>query len=1459
VIKSGSVLSSYDQGTSSAPFDVLCKEQCETHADCQSAHVFIETFSSINSMHALPPPPSPPTPPTPPPSPTPPLAPIPPGVPPQFGDPIRIFSPLALQPPIADEEGLFSITCQVENCGEGLPVFKSSSRMGIMAKIQEMAESGVLYRSACAYECSRTVTSHALGLEDFTQLFTTSTFPSAFFSYPRLSDKQEVVAGDDTQTSNLGSSTNAEGYTTLQEIGRVAHATMSECADFIEDRKTIAMHAVWLYNHTEPGLLPTGNCVLFLAARNSFQTTLWESFFEHARRVVSIAHFENAVPSAISTATATPRSGLDCNIGYSTPSQGESQDDAMDTSWRACMWWSEFNSDAQDELACSPDRDGSNIITPNKMLSDLRKNGIEYPPPSPPPPPPPPNGISPPPPDTDFQCASGVLPRASVERSVAVEKCWEWRDDIYWPPFAVHGDIFQQEGGGCRKSPPPRSPYPPPPSPPYPPPPPPPTLVGRRRLIQRASSEDSNSSSLVAAAYDLKMRRLADTGDNSDDMTRVVQWETVFRQPAHGDSQSSAFTGPQIADCVGNVPDKHCCRHRTAFWVAKEEEDDHYFGDPAVTKCESICGEQFQRTGADTQCVPVQPECNDWNGQDDAEFKYSDLVLLEAYCICGMKRSAIPFGARRRKLETTSSQEPTPSSIDVVSGGHFTASDQCYKSSINFHARAFNEYERTCHTNDGERVLYTEMTADQIGVNNSNYTSCASTDGLDCCAIDRFDSMASHYYSISASADFGDRSAWTAFGKGLPFGVSASSSNLAFAYDFNRDGMDDVIIGDRIYLSSTETSQQTWDTNRHVGKKFTSFSPKAIDAIHVDDLNASFCAIAYDDNSVVIYTIQDQQAQSVEFSFVSRLDDTGSHGAVTSISMFAHTVTEDIERVKLGTLVTYSDADDIVHIRKFPIHEEDILLGYVTIESTSTPVKTIGSATSFFPTLASSSSVWPTFIQHVPSGAPSPPPLPYTTNYKLTSSWYHIDGIKVDWEETGSTNCSTVEDALDRVWYPVTRQDECDVASQFANHEEALSLGRIYFPDLGSSQTIDDEDRTLKGGICVKILMRGGLQSGGRQYRFIVCRSRVQVPDVIDVLFLATPTGFPNVVVSEKNGFEPRALSSSTAENSVAVSSIVLFESETAAHAVVVCFANENTQNHCHYIELTVGVIAEFQRFYDFDNDKYSVKSYFGDESEETIDIKLVDIDRDNYIDIITTARSGHTLVYRGSSYTQLSFDFSHVVGEPLDSEYARKYTIDNEKKKRALQSQTPSGQTGQERFLSNSKLVVGRCTTCFEFDDSSNNNQRTRRQRDLAPVKFILAHHFNPNIGESSSASCSMRCHEAGRMGFDSFKLFESDVVTALDDADLQIYYAGSDATQCLCGPRYEAIEAPIPPPLPPDSPPPPLSPPSAPPTPPPPLPTPSPPSPLLRALGLCTLHANGCLCSRRSNPTPLDYTSSS
>ena len=286
-------------------------------------------------------------------------------------------------------------------------------------------------------------------------------------------------------------------------------------------------------------------------------------------------------------------------------------------------------------------------------------------------------------------------------------------------------------------------------------------------------------------------RRLSEaaTRENSD-MTRKVQWESVFRQPRIGDSQSSAFTGPEIADCAGDVPDTHCCRLRTTFWVSNDPNNARWFGNPGVTSCEQTCGDQFTRTGHDTQCVPVPPECNDWYGEDDPTFLYSELVLLEAYCICGMKLSAVALGARRLQYtgdgqagqygqsatEVAARAWKWPNAavpnIDVVTGGHFKASDTCYKSSINFHATVFKEYERTCPTADGTSALYTEMSSDQIAFSrdavHSPYPECAGAEGLDCCAVDRFVPGVALLLTTVEWARPGPVPAWQTFGRGVP-------------------------------------------------------------------------------------------------------------------------------------------------------------------------------------------------------------------------------------------------------------------------------------------------------------------------------------------------------------------------------------------------------------------------------------------------------------------------------------------------------------------------------------------------------------------------------------------------------------------------------------------------------------------------------------------------------------------
>ena len=674
-------------------------------------------------------------------------------------------------------------------------------------------------------------------------------------------------------------------------------------------------------------------------------------------------------------------------------------------------------------------------------------------------------------------------------------------------------------------------------------------------------------------------------------------------------------------------------------------------------------------------------------------------------------------------------------------------------------------------------------------------------------------------------------------------------------------------------------------------------------------------------------------------------------------------------------------------------------------------------------------------------------------------------------------------DDEDALWEPVTTEAECATQTT-AKYTEPTTVGK--WPTFkclsdGTSNPYATFAEAPAGS------------SGYRPYR-IVCKTILVDEDVIDVFFLATPVGFANLISTDREGFAQRRLSVDTSENSVAVSSVVLL-ARLSTFVVAACFANDNTQNVCYHTRLTSLALSEQQRFYDFDSGVYTTRTKFGDANEVTSDIKVIDIDQDSNVDIITIERSGYVRIYRGTSYTQERFDFSHVVPEPLDAADARGWA-----RRHLYPSVQPGDLTGEERFLSGSKLAIGRCSTCFAdvsppppaasapppspplpppppwgadyaelwcqeytpnpgayyglgpctgagrdhpiffpkaytwaFDlgylDSRNicnhpdgsyharvpasdrsysverihqrmsayaqcmrfpvyyivtianrgegsavalpspyagattsslwrvgflypdgsyesgiscfnigcpsnsgsasygllcdgtaftsvnlgisNNLAdiviyiqtnyplvhyfsyrtnyaefrvcaaepaywtvaetlyrsntynwaiglpvtsspppspspplvtpapapelqtplTRRAREALPLKFLLVHHFNPN---TKGGSCSMRCHEVGRMGYDSFKLFDADVITAIDTDDLDLYYSAGEPTKCLCGPSFDAIKAPAPPPAPPDTPPPPSPPPPDPPSASPLAPPPSPPFPIIRCAPL-------------------------
>ena len=221
--------------------------------------------------------------------------------------------------------------------------FPSSARRHSFRSFQSSPNSS---KTACTRARRVPTSAIAWFLEAYTQLLTTSTLVGAQFSYGRLTTLQ--VGVDERPSTEAG-------FQALETVDSIKSVTMEDCHDYVVIRRLIAMHAVWLMEDSalEPA---TGTCSLFVAARDRQQLTLWQSFFQHARSVVDIAHFRASVPVDSAFAISRPSSGLDCDPSLQDSSRASAGGLNARTEWRACMWWSEFTHDQQSEDACSPDQ-----------------------------------------------------------------------------------------------------------------------------------------------------------------------------------------------------------------------------------------------------------------------------------------------------------------------------------------------------------------------------------------------------------------------------------------------------------------------------------------------------------------------------------------------------------------------------------------------------------------------------------------------------------------------------------------------------------------------------------------------------------------------------------------------------------------------------------------------------------------------------------------------------------------------------------------------------------------------------------------------------------------------------------------------------------------------------------------------------------------------------------------------
>ena len=450
VLSSQSILSSVDPGDVDLATDVKCKELCDENDQCAVAHSHVSTMGYHDLVHRLiPPPPSPPRPPSAPPPGTPPLPPFPPTIPPLESSGYRLWSPGYNLPPLYDSvRQRYTLTCGFKGHTNGFsaPVYARPSQLAVLDQARTMQNEGTYEKSLCPYECTRIVIEHGFDDDDTSNLKTGVGLTAARLSYAGREDASNGFSAYATASA-------PSGTTLMMPIFATDGVTMATCRSDFGKHKLVATHGLWIFTSENAGAR-IGECRFFLATRDETDRDMWEAFYQYAKEILRLGHYDQHIEGTIASAFSHPSSAVEC----------------VDATSETCAWWSEFELDADYDMSCRPRSDASNVVTPAMLLAELASGNVLYPPPAPPPPDPPSVPPSPGSPPDTFRCIESALPSARYHKKVqrapdpdnpveewkvrsyrdlglpqtdiVQQQCWRWDSANDWPPFVAHRDIY---------------------------------------------------------------------------------------------------------------------------------------------------------------------------------------------------------------------------------------------------------------------------------------------------------------------------------------------------------------------------------------------------------------------------------------------------------------------------------------------------------------------------------------------------------------------------------------------------------------------------------------------------------------------------------------------------------------------------------------------------------------------------------------------------------------------------------------------------------------------------------------------------------------------------------------------------------------------------------------------------------------------------------------------------------
>lgn len=694
ILQNGSVFFAHDPGDASRPIDLQCAAACDAHPDCAMAHSMIETLDLLNLAHNLPPPPDPPAPPRPPPPNVPPLPPMPPAPPPSGRVGHRVWSPAGYndRPEGSDgaSDALFHLYCGFQTDGWRASIHSSFSQMAILHTARKMIGQGTMASSVCPFECSREISRHEVVPTNAQNLLSGAGLSGEAFLYPGHAQSARGFA-------RFARAADVDARV-LTPLHMARNVTLEQCDGIVRAHALLAPHGLWLvHREDEPdgaAAARLGDCGLFLGTRSALDAQLWRAFYDYARLILRLGHFDAFVDSDIQAAAVHTSSEGPCDGGSS----------------RVCVWWSSFDLD-DEEYSCRPNQDASNVVTPALLLVALAHADLAYPPPLPPPPSPP---TSPPlssPPPGAVRCQLGAVPStkyrkkgyvdpASGKADIVPLPCWRWDASEQWPPFVVHRDLYEdvercgkvtgnarsrdvQWHGGFRQSELTRDKYD--------------AFYGNNDSCVDLVDHLATKTGAEALVHLSDARYCTDGsygayseisyGTDVDTVPRLrfrcargthtsacgLHSELVSRQPLENRAATldevQQPSGPEFLDCFDpEMADWECCRSETAFRVGPPVGDASQAGSSTNTRdslsycayggptgdstspicdaqqtgyfqatpsCKAYCAAAFDREGEDTTCMPAVPECNNWLGPE--AWPRDEFVDVSAWCICGPK------------------------------------------------------------------------------------------------------------------------------------------------------------------------------------------------------------------------------------------------------------------------------------------------------------------------------------------------------------------------------------------------------------------------------------------------------------------------------------------------------------------------------------------------------------------------------------------------------------------------------------------------------------------------------------------------------------------------------------------------------------------------------------------------------------------------------------------------------